>query len=159
MICVHDNLKTARRPYALAVYGLTDCIDVGCAGLAQPAGTTDVNAVRQAIYGQRVKAPSGFEVVMNTDHLSKPEASGTFDVVCRSINPSRLRSGEISSHERQTHRRLDISLGLRRVHRADIQGLVIGFDRYVTDRKLKDAAAQALSIMAQTTAGLERVPR
>ena len=58
------------------------------------AGTTDVNAVRQAMYGQRVRAPSGFEVVMNTNHhLSKPvmigklEASGTFDVVWRSINP------------------------------------------------------------------------
>jgi urea transport system substrate-binding protein len=57
------------------------------------AGTTDVNAVRQAMYGQRVRAPSGFEVVMNTNHLSKPamigklEASGTVDVVWRSINP------------------------------------------------------------------------
>jgi urea transport system substrate-binding protein len=58
------------------------------------AGTTDVNAVRQAMYGQRVRAPSGFEVVMNTNHhLSKPamigklEASGTFDVVWQSINP------------------------------------------------------------------------
>jgi urea transport system substrate-binding protein len=58
------------------------------------AGTADVNAVRQAMYGQRIRAPSGFEVVMNTNHhLSKPvmigklEASGTFDVVWRSINP------------------------------------------------------------------------
>ena len=58
------------------------------------AGTADVNAVRQAMYSQRVKAPSGFEVVMNTNHhLSKPamiaklDASGTFDVVWRSINP------------------------------------------------------------------------
>jgi urea transport system substrate-binding protein len=58
------------------------------------AGTADVNAVRQAMYGQRVRAPSGFEVVMNTNHhLSKPvmigklEASGTYDVVWRSINP------------------------------------------------------------------------
>jgi urea transport system substrate-binding protein len=58
------------------------------------AGTTDINAVRQAMYGQRVKAPSGFEVVMNTNHhLSKPamiarlDASGTFEVVWRSINP------------------------------------------------------------------------
>jgi urea transport system substrate-binding protein len=58
------------------------------------AGTTDVNAVRQAMYGQRVKAPSGFEVVMNTNHhLSKPamigklNSAGTFDVVWRSINP------------------------------------------------------------------------
>ena len=58
------------------------------------AGTADVNAVRQAMYGQRVRAPSGFEVVMNTNHhLSKPvmigklETSGAFDVVWRSMNP------------------------------------------------------------------------
>jgi urea transport system substrate-binding protein len=60
------------------------------------AGTTDVNAVRQAMYGQRFKAPSGFEVVMNTNHhLSKPvmigkiNSSGTFDVIWQSINPIR----------------------------------------------------------------------
>jgi urea transport system substrate-binding protein len=60
------------------------------------AGTTDVNAVRQALYGQRIKAPSGFEVVMNTNHhLSKPvmigkiNSSGTFDVIWQSINPIR----------------------------------------------------------------------
>ena len=60
------------------------------------AGTTDVDAVRQAMYGQRIKAPSGFEVVMNTNHhLSKPvmigkiNSSGTFDVVWQSINPVR----------------------------------------------------------------------
>jgi ABC-type branched-subunit amino acid transport system substrate-binding protein len=41
------------------------------------AGTTDVDAVRQAMYGQRIKAPSGFEVVMNTNHhLSKPVMIG-----------------------------------------------------------------------------------
>jgi ABC-type branched-subunit amino acid transport system substrate-binding protein len=58
------------------------------------ARTADVNAVRQAMYGQRVRAPSGFEVVMNTNHhLSKPamigklDASGTYDVVWRSISP------------------------------------------------------------------------
>ncbi|WP_275168413.1 urea ABC transporter substrate-binding protein [Bradyrhizobium sp. CSS354] len=58
------------------------------------AGTVEVNAVRQAMYGQRVKAPSGFEVVMNTNHhLSKPamvgkiNSAGTFDVVWRSISP------------------------------------------------------------------------
>jgi urea transport system substrate-binding protein len=58
------------------------------------AGTADVNAVRQAMYGQRVQAPTGFEVVMYANHhLSKPamigklNSSGTFDVVWRSINP------------------------------------------------------------------------
>jgi urea transport system substrate-binding protein len=60
------------------------------------AGSTDVNAVRQAMYGQRLVAPSGFEVVMNTNHyLSKPvmigrvNASGTLDVIWQSINPVR----------------------------------------------------------------------
>lgn len=60
------------------------------------AGTTDVDAVRQAMYGQRLKAPSGFEIVMNTNHhLSKPvmigrmNSSGTFDVIWQSINPVR----------------------------------------------------------------------
>jgi urea transport system substrate-binding protein len=60
------------------------------------AGSTDVDAVRQAMYGQRIKAPSGFEVVMNTHHhLSKPvmigkiNSAGTFDVIWQSINPVR----------------------------------------------------------------------
>ena len=52
------------------------------------AGTTDVDAVRQAMYGQKVKAPSGFVELMNTNHhLSKPvmigeiQANGQFDIV------------------------------------------------------------------------------
>jgi len=60
------------------------------------AGTIDVDAVRQAMYGQRIKAPSGFEVVMNTNHhLSKPvmigkiNSFGTFEVIWQSINPVR----------------------------------------------------------------------
>jgi urea transport system substrate-binding protein len=60
------------------------------------AGTTAVDAVRQAMYGQRLKAPSGFEVVMNTNHhLSKPSmigkinSSGTFDIVWQSTSPIR----------------------------------------------------------------------
>ena len=55
------------------------------------AGTTAVDAVRQAMYGQRIKAPDGFEVVMNTNHhLSKPamigkiNSSGTFNIVWQS---------------------------------------------------------------------------
>ena len=54
----------------------------------EQAGTTDVDAVRQAMYGQKVKAPSGFVEVMNTNHhLSKPvmigeiQANGQFDIV------------------------------------------------------------------------------
>ena len=101
------------------------------------AGTTDVNAVRQAMYGQRVRAPSGFEVVMNTNHhLSKPamigklEASGSFDVVWRSISPIKASVwSRYLPESAKTCRRLDISLGLRRMYRADIQGLVTGRPR------------------------------
>jgi urea transport system substrate-binding protein len=60
------------------------------------AGTTALDAVRQAMYRQRLNAPSGFEVVMNTNHhLSKPamigkiNAVGTFDIIWESINPIR----------------------------------------------------------------------
>ena len=52
------------------------------------AGTTEVNAVRQAMYGQKVKNLTGGVAVMNTNHhLSKPvligeiQADGQFDVV------------------------------------------------------------------------------
>ncbi len=52
------------------------------------AGSTEVDAVRQAMYGQRVTALSGYDVVMNTNHhLSKPvmigeiQADGQFDIV------------------------------------------------------------------------------
>src|SRR5690348_13560705 len=57
------------------------------------AGTTDVNAVRQAMYGQTVKAPSGFLAVMNTNHhLSKPvmigeiQPNGQFEIVWQTKN-------------------------------------------------------------------------
>jgi urea transport system substrate-binding protein len=41
------------------------------------AGTTNVDAVRQAMYGQQVKSLSGYDVVMNTNHhLSKPVMIG-----------------------------------------------------------------------------------
>ena len=57
----------------------------------QQAGTTDVNAVRQAMIGQRVKSPSGFEVVMGANHhMAKPvmigeiQANGQFAIVYKS---------------------------------------------------------------------------
>jgi urea transport system substrate-binding protein len=52
------------------------------------AGTTDVDAVRQAMYGQKVKNLTGGIAMMNTNHhLSKPvligeiQGDGQFDVV------------------------------------------------------------------------------
>ncbi|HXQ06334.1 MAG TPA: urea ABC transporter substrate-binding protein [Bradyrhizobium sp.] len=57
----------------------------------QQAGTTDVEAVRQAMIGQRVKSPSGFEVVMGSNHhMAKPvmigeiQADGQFSIVHQS---------------------------------------------------------------------------
>jgi len=58
------------------------------------AGTTQVDAVRQAMYGQKVKAPSGFTAVMNTNHhLSKPvmigeiRPDGQFNIVWQTKGP------------------------------------------------------------------------
>jgi len=58
------------------------------------AGSTDVNAVRQAMYGQKVRAPGGFVSVMNTNHhLSKPvyigeiRPDGQFNVVWKTKGP------------------------------------------------------------------------
>src|SRR6266478_2560170 len=60
----------------------------------EQAGTTNINAVRQAMYGQKVKAPSGFVATMYPNHhLSKPvmigeiQASGQFDVVWQTKEP------------------------------------------------------------------------
>jgi urea transport system substrate-binding protein len=60
----------------------------------QQAGTTEVDAVRQAMYGQKVRSPSGFDVVMNTNHhLSKPvligeiQANGQFEIVWETKGP------------------------------------------------------------------------
>ena len=47
---------------------------------AEQAGTTNVDAVRQAIGGQTVKSPSGFEITMDAKnhHLHKPVVIGDF---------------------------------------------------------------------------------
>ncbi|MGQ0662803.1 MAG: urea ABC transporter substrate-binding protein [Pseudomonadota bacterium] len=58
------------------------------------ASSTNVDAVRQAMYGQKVKALSGFEVMMHTNHhLSKPvmigevQADGQFQIVWQTKGP------------------------------------------------------------------------
>ena len=57
----------------------------------QQAGSTNVDAVRQAMIGQKVKSPSGFEVVMGANHhMAKPvmigeiKADGQFSIVYQS---------------------------------------------------------------------------
>jgi len=58
------------------------------------AGSTNVDAVRQAMYGQKVKSPSGYDVVMHPNHhLSKPvmigeiKADGQFSIVWQTKGP------------------------------------------------------------------------
>jgi urea transport system substrate-binding protein len=63
----------------------------------EQAGTTDVNAVRQAVAGQTVAAPSGFDITMDAKnhHLHKPvyiaevQANGQFKVVWKTDGPIR----------------------------------------------------------------------
>ncbi|TAJ95499.1 MAG: urea ABC transporter substrate-binding protein [Reyranella sp.] len=57
----------------------------------QQAGTTNVDAVRQAMTGQKVKSPSGFEVTMGSNHhMAKPvmigeiQGDGQFSIVYQS---------------------------------------------------------------------------
>ena len=62
---------------------------------AEQAGTTNVDAVRQAIGGQTVKSPSGFEITMDAKnhHLHKPvvigeiQEDGQFEVVWKTKGP------------------------------------------------------------------------
>ncbi|HEX4348067.1 MAG TPA: urea ABC transporter substrate-binding protein [Vicinamibacterales bacterium] len=61
----------------------------------EQAGTTDVDAVRQAVAGQHVKSPSGFDIEMDpkNHHLHKPvfigevKADGQFQVVWKTDGP------------------------------------------------------------------------
>jgi urea transport system substrate-binding protein len=63
----------------------------------QQAGTTEVNAVRQAVAGQTVKAPTGMTITMDmkNHHLHKPvfiaevKADGQFNVVWKTDGPIR----------------------------------------------------------------------
>ena len=67
---------------------------------AEQAGTTNVDAVRQAIGGQTVKSPSGFEITMDAKnhHLHKPvvigeiQEDGQFEVVWKTKGPIRAEA-------------------------------------------------------------------
>lgn len=66
----------------------------------EQAGTTDVNAVRQALGTQTFKAPSGFEIQMDgkNHHLHKPvmigeiTEDGQFDIVWKTEGPIRAEA-------------------------------------------------------------------
>jgi len=66
----------------------------------EQAGTIDIDAVRQAIGGQTVQSPSGFEITMDAKnhHLHKPvvigeiQADGQFEVVWKTDGPIRAQA-------------------------------------------------------------------
>ena len=66
----------------------------------EQAGTTDVDAVRQAVGGQVVRAPSGFDITMDAKNhpLHKPvliaevQADGQFDIVWNTEGPVRAQA-------------------------------------------------------------------
>lgn len=70
----------------------------------EQAGTTDVDAVRQAVAGQSFKAPSGFEIKMDekNHHLHKPvvigeiKEDGQFQIVWQTKGP--IRAAPWSPH-------------------------------------------------------------
>jgi urea transport system substrate-binding protein len=66
----------------------------------QQAGTTDVDAVRQAVGGQTVQSPSGYTITMDAKnhHLHKPivigeiQADGQFEIVWQTDGPVRAQA-------------------------------------------------------------------
>jgi urea transport system substrate-binding protein len=66
----------------------------------EQAGTTNIDAVRQAIGGQTVQSPSGFNITMDAKnhHLHKPvvigeiQENGQFDVVWKTDGPIRAQA-------------------------------------------------------------------
>ena len=96
------------------------------------AGTTDIDAVRQAIGYQTFRSPSGFDIADGRQE-PPPAQAGLHrrDQGGRSV-PDRVedrrsdpRAGLEPVHpgQRQEGRRLDLSLGLRQLHRAQVREL------------------------------------
>jgi hypothetical protein len=113
----------------------------------EQAGTTDVDAVRQAMYGQKVKALSGFVEVMNTNHhLSKPVMigePGEQAIRHRLADQRRDQGGRLESLSRRRQGQgcgLDLSLGLRQLYLAEIHEL----SRPGGGRHARDASAESL---------------
>jgi len=86
---IKDEKRVTNDPMEAHVIGFQMWVQA-----VEQAGTTNVDAVRQAMYGQEVRSPSGFDVVMNTNHhLSKPvligeiQADGQFEIVWETDGP------------------------------------------------------------------------
>ena len=93
----------------------------------QQAGTTDVDAVRQAMIGQKVKSPSGFEVTMLPNHhMAKPvmigevQANGQFAIVYQEQGAAAEGVEPLCRSQQGQGRRLVVAVGLRRLHGTEI---------------------------------------
>ena len=80
---IGNNKRTTNDPMEATVIGFNMWVQA-----VQQAQSTTVDAVRQAMYGQKFRSPSGYDIVMNTNHhLSKPvmigeiQANGQFQIV------------------------------------------------------------------------------
>ena len=98
----------------------------------QQAGTTDVEAVRQAMIGQKVKSPSGFEVVMGQQ---PPHGKARHDRRGAGQRPVQHRPQEqgiaaeclepLRRSQQGQGRRLVMAVGLRRLHHAAVRSELI----------------------------------
>ena len=97
----------------------------------EQAHTTDVDAVRQAVGHQKVKAPSGFEIEMDAanHHLHKPvvigevKADGQFKVVWKTPGP--IRAQAWSPFIPESAKKVadwTYPMGLRQLHGSQILG-------------------------------------
>ena len=95
---------------------------------AEQAGSTDVDAVRQAIGYQKFKAPSGFEIrwTLRTTTCTSRSSSARSRRTASSRSCGRPRADPraglepLHPREREEGRRLDVPLGLRQLHRTEV---------------------------------------
>ena len=79
----------------------------------EKVGTTDVDAVRKAMVGQKLNAPSGYVEVMGANHhLSKPvmigeiKADGQFNVICKT--PTAIQARPWSQYIQGNENKVDL---------------------------------------------------
>ena len=133
---MHDNKRVTNDPMESAYILFHMWVQA-----VQQAGTTDVDAVRQAMIGQKVKSPSGFEVTMLPNHhMAKPvmigevQANGQFTIVYQSKALAAESLEPLRRSEQGQSCRLVLAVGLRRLHRAEIHDLLGALNEHRAQR-------------------------
>ena len=121
----------------------------------EQAGTTDVDAVREAMIGQKFKSPSGFEVTMLPNHhMAKPvmigeiQGDGQFSIVYQSAALPAEAVEPLCRGQQGQDRRLVLAMGVRRLHRAEIFDVLISSRGQPRDAKSRDGAGRLKSASA-----------